>query len=212
MRRSGGLSTIFLLIFICASNVHALPVIDFANSAFSIVDGKITETVSYGDLDITFNSLTGALLTYNPGPGGGVDGIGIRDDEISAEELLEIGFSNDLYLTQIYITDLFYEGDPGYQEQGKYKLLINSTWTDWAIFVAPLANSSYPTTNGEHQIGIDPSNAVSAIQFAAVVPSRNDYSVRGVGTVHTPEPATMILLGSGLICIAALSRKKFLKK
>jgi hypothetical protein len=213
MRKGAAFFTLILSILIWTSSIHALPIIDFADSSFSVVGGKNTETVNYGGLEIVFSSLTAALLTYNPGPGGGVDGIGIRDDEISLNEILEIGFSTDLYLSKIYITDLFYEGNAQYQEQGKYKLLTDSIWTNWAIFEAPLANLSYPTTNGEYEIELDPSTAVSSIQFAAVYPSRNDYSVRGVDVSHTPEPATMLLVGTGLIGLAAFGRKKnFFKK
>jgi hypothetical protein len=82
MRKAQFLFAIFLSSLIWTSSIHALPVIDFADSSFSIVDGKNSETVSYRGLDITFTSLTGAFLTHNPGPGGGVDGIGIGDDEI----------------------------------------------------------------------------------------------------------------------------------
>jgi len=35
--------------------------------------------------------------------------------------------------------------------------------------------------------------AISAIQFMAIDASRNDYPVRDVETVPTPEPATMLL-------------------
>jgi hypothetical protein len=37
------------------------------------------------------------------------------------------------------------------------------------------------------------------------------YEAGGPTSAHVPEPATMLLLGSGLIGLAALGRKKFKK-
>lgn len=213
MKKAGILFTMLLSILIWASSVHALPMIDFTDSPFSAVNGKITETVNYGGLGITFTATNG-LLTHNPGPSGGEDGIGIGDDEISLGELLEISFSTELYLSKIYITDLFNEGNPQYQEQGQFQYYTGSSPMGWTTFGAPPppANLSYPASNGEYIIDLGPLTAISKIQFAGIDFSRNDYSVRGVDATPTPGPATMLLLGSGLIGVAAFGRKKFFKK
>ena len=211
MKKAGILFTIFLSVLIWTSSVHALPMIDFADSSFSAVHGLPSGSVNYGGLGITFIASNGDL-THNPGFSGGIDGIGIGDDEISIGEQLEIRFTTELYLSKIYITDLFYEGNSPYQERGQFQYYTGSSWTGWMTFEAPTTNLPYSTTNGEYIIDLDPLTVISAIRFAGIDSSRNDYSVRGVDAAPTPEPATMLLLGSGLIGIAAFGRKKIFKK
>jgi len=110
----------------------------------SVVQEKIIET------DITFYSFPGDTgLTYNPGSGGGIDGIGIGDDEISKGEILYLEFLTNLKLSKIYTTDIFYGDNPKYQEQGQYNLFGGSSWTDWSPFEAPTGSLTIrqPTVN-----------------------------------------------------------------
>ena len=75
----------------------------------------------------------------------------------------------------------FYSGELIYNE-GDFVL-----GTDWMFAVADLDGNGNPVNH------------------------RYRFSPKTTSTSHTPEPATMLLLGSGLIGLAAFGRRKFMK-
>jgi hypothetical protein len=157
-------------------------------------------------------------MTYNSG-----DGIGIHEsgaggweyDEIEWDELFLVEFKNngnltDYFLDEIYITDLFNEH--GYLEKGTYRLLTDGTWDSWTTFTAQ-TNQYLGSTNG--MLSIPVGEHAKAIEFGGFKIDgygKFEYSVAGMKVSPVPEPATMLLLGTGLIAFAGIGRKKFLNK
>jgi len=213
-------------LFLSTQNLFALN-IEFTDATkFSGVQGNsstvISDPYSQGfDIRLTAKPQP-ATMTFNFG-----DGIGITEnnsdtgweyDEIEWQERLAVEFLDNtgslLYykLNQIYITDLFYEH--GYLEKGRYSLFIDETWTDWTTFTADQSQIA-GSTNGEFYAAIG--ETVQGIRFAGVIDSSYglfEYSVGGIEISAAPvsEPATMLLLGTGLLGLAGFGRKKIIKK
>lgn len=181
--------------------------IDFRSSAFAGANNRSSFAYTASD---------GVTLTVTAGPRGarlyqdGEDGFGVRasyeNDEIEGHETLTIGFSEDVLLTDIAITDLFIErplfnlGRP-YAEIGYYTIDGDTT-----VFHSI-------TSGGNGELSLEPNVWADEIVFRApglVGLQHHEFSVGGLSystrTAEVPEldpsaagAAMLLLVGAALM-------------
>lgn len=183
----------------------------------NMVDSPYTDTL-FGTVTVTFqNASTGGdQLWWDNEDGFGIYNPGYEIDEIEFPEMMRISFSSAVYVDYFDLTDLFYEGSPGYEyeEIGWYTFdgdFISSKFvfsqTDHSILPSP-------ASNGEYRLDIN--QLISEIWFSSpgneICRQNHEFSVAGVEVSPVPEPGTMLLLGSGLIGLVGVGRKKLLAR
>ena len=185
--------------------------IDFTDDAWEAGDGLTSYTI--GDVTVTATPNNATLWHDN------IDGMGIRlsyeADEIESQEILKVSFASNITLDTIGVSDLFYENRSGhwYNEVGFYSLNNGGSWIQ---FIAPNSNLPSPTTNGELDIaigGIDTDSIwFKSRGYVFVNGYRQDheFSLQRIEISQVPEPSTLLLLGSGLIGIAIMGKKRLL--
>lgn len=204
-------ATVFCFV---TANAFAVP-IDFTHPDFSSAFGESYFSITREGVELTFDPNPGRATLYWDAQ----DGLGViysyEYDEIEFPEWLTIGFTTPVFLSSIFITDLFRDevrGSGQYDEIGLYFLVADST----PILSFFDANDlvPYDASNGEGSLLIGQPN-VSSITFSApgkLIPGQDhDFSVKGVDVTPVPEPATILLLGSGLVGLGLLGRKKLMR-
>jgi hypothetical protein len=200
--RTKALAIVGILIAICSrtGSANAAPItIDFTSALYNGANGTGTFNTTDQGVSVALSSSGGLLSKTSDGLG--VDGPTILDDpgEVGFLEVLTGGFAPPLTVYSFSVRQLFYD-EFGGPEMGTYRINGGGPNT----FTANVSNTGLLTVN------LGSVANVTSLQFG--VPGNklfSDYSVASMSVEQpVPEPASMMLLGTGLAAAAARLRRR----
>jgi len=199
---------LLVLIFFGFVSGSYAAIIDFRSGDFSSADGS--SSFSYAPAGLTITASPDGAVLYQDS----IDGLGVRysyeNDEIEGDECLHLSFNTSQFLYEILITDLFYEpynyGGGSFLEEGQYSFDQN-VWIDFEA-----DSTQTPSTNGELTLLFASPTVIDDIWFRAAgwencFREDHEFSVARIDVGSVPEPATMLLLGTGLVGLVGFRKK-----
>lgn len=198
------------LVVLCLGSTASAAVMDFTSmSGFAGAQNQTSFAKTVSGVGMLLQAEpVGAVLTWNPGDGIGINSTSYEPDEIEGPEIFRVKFSTPVTIHSIHLTDLFNEH--GYLEIGNYELNHSGNWVQFTA----LPSQVLGTTNGELTVPIE--QVASEIAFAApgkVAPGvGHEFSVANIDFSRNPstvpEPASVLVFGVALLGVSRLVRRR----
>jgi hypothetical protein len=197
-----------VLIGLLAPGAFAATVqVDFTDgSVFGPAMDQPSFTVDLGGFDLLIEArvfpVGDALLWRDDQDGFGVQ-FSYEQDEIEANELLQLSFSIPFILETVHISDLFNEFC--YREIGYYEINGSGNWVEFMAAEDQLIGS----TNGTLMLDIN--ETIDFITFSApgLLQSfqNHEFALAGFEGTPVPIPTPFVLLGGGLLGLLGLRKR-----
>lgn len=210
---------IFLVVF--AANVSAVPITwtDWTSATSTHAEGNIGSiSITYDGL-LSFSQLGSGTNYWTEATPAPYTGNALVDNAPTASELLALNLAttNTITFGQSVANPLM-----AIVSQGRSGLPVeydfDTPFTVLSEGRGYWGDGSYTTGTGDILTGrelhgvIQFQGVVSSIAWSSTSEYWHGFTFGLVDAASVPEPATMLLLGTGLIGIAGLRRKKFVKK